>query len=76
MECVCRASKKKRKSVSIEKVDLVIIGAWTGRTGAAADGRRKAKVVVLDADISPGAVVCRASMLPWRKRAGRSRPTG
>jgi len=61
--------------MSIEKVDLVIIGAGPAGLAAAAEAaRRKARVVVLDeAPIPGGRLPGQIHPLPWRKRAGRSR---
>ena len=65
--------------MSIEKVDLVIIGAGPAGLAAAAEAAcRKAKVVVLDESPVPGGrLPGQIPPLPWRKRAGRSRwPNG
>ena len=61
--------------MSIEKVDLVIIGAGPAGLAAAAEAAcRKAKVVVLDESPIPGGrLLGQIHPLPWRKRAGRSR---
>ena len=61
--------------MSIEKVDLVIIGAGPAGLAAAAEAaRRKANVVVLDESPIPGGrLPGQIHPLPWRKRAGRSR---